>query len=142
MLSDPLLQGGRSSSHSSSKLSSSEGVWQPRKWKKRKENERKGKQRENSLLVSVFSQSKNKKVKIPITRFILRLYSAQVSKKTIIPSIPMIHEGQNWKKIRSQTESKVQSIFALVRNFHTLLRSARFSSFFCFSFLLNSDLQC
>ena len=38
------------------------------------------------------------KVKITITRFVLSLYSAQVSKKTIIPSIPMIQEEQNWKK--------------------------------------------
>ena len=36
--SDPLLQGARGSSRSSSKLSSSEGVWLVRKWK---ENERK-----------------------------------------------------------------------------------------------------
>ena len=36
--SDPLLQGARGSSHSSSELSSSEDVWLVRKWK---ENERK-----------------------------------------------------------------------------------------------------
>ena len=93
MPSDHLLQGGRGSSHSSSELSSSEGVWQQIKWKKRKENERKGKQQKNSCPVSVYSPKKT-----PVTRFVLSLYSAQVSKKTIIPSTPMIHEGQNWEK--------------------------------------------
>ena len=29
--------------------------------------------------------------------FLLSFYSAQLRKKTIIPSIPMIHEGKNWK---------------------------------------------
>ena len=40
---------------------------------------------------SVFSSSII--IKIPITRFVLSLYIAQVSKKTIIPSISLIHEG-------------------------------------------------
>ena len=44
--SNPLLQGERGSSRSSSELSSSEGVWQPRKGEKRKENGRKEKKRE------------------------------------------------------------------------------------------------
>ena len=40
--SDPLLKGARGSSHSSSELSSLEGVWLVRKWK---ENERKWERR-------------------------------------------------------------------------------------------------
>ena len=42
----PLLQGERGFSYSSSELSSSEGVWQPRKGEKMRENGRKEKQRE------------------------------------------------------------------------------------------------
>ena len=35
------------------------------------------------------------KMKVPFTRFVLSLYSAQESKKTIKPSIPIVYEGQN-----------------------------------------------
>ena len=43
------------------------------------------------------------------TRFPLRLYSAQISKNTKIPSIPIIHEGQNWKiKIKKGSQTGVK----------------------------------
>ena len=41
------LQGGRVSSQPSLELSSSRGVWQPRKWKKMRENGREEEKREN-----------------------------------------------------------------------------------------------
>ena len=52
---------------------------------------------------SVFQQ--REKSKVVSTRFGLSLYSAQISKNTKIPSIPIIHEGKNGKK-KSQKGSQ------------------------------------
>ena len=66
------------------------------------------------------------------TRFHLSLYSAQISKNTKIPSIPIIHEGQNGKNHKKKVKQEVNKAkktrkcrgifaqcenFALVRNF-------------------------
>ena len=57
----------------------------------RKGNKMKEKGSSGKTPASVFSSSKKKL--FPITRFVLSLYIAQVSKKTIIPSISLMHEG-------------------------------------------------
>ena len=78
-----------------------------------------------------FPESENQKLR-SITRFVLSLYSAQVSKKTIIPSIPMIHEGQKWKK-KSQKgswESKGQSLFCTGANFRPVRIFAQWCKIF------------
>ena len=44
----------------------------------------------------------------PCTRFDLSLYSAQISKNTKIPSIPIIHEGKNWKNHKKEVKRGVK----------------------------------
>ena len=61
--------------------------------------------RENSRSVSVYPAKR--KIKIVSTRFGLSLYSAQISKNTKIPSIPIIHVGKNGKK-KSQKGSQTR----------------------------------
>ena len=70
------------------------------------------------------SREKNQDVS---TRFGLSLYSSQISKNTKIPSIPIIHEGQNWKKKSqkgSQTRVKRAKIKKMQKHFRT---GAKFS---------------
>ena len=72
---------------------------------------------------SVSLMQKNEK--FFFTRFVLSLYSAQVSKKTIIPSIPMIHEGKIGKITKrksngDQKGKKIRSNFRRVPKFRTL----------------------
>ena len=50
--------------------------------------------------VFVFSKAK---IKIFSSRFGLSLYSAQISKNTKIPSIPIIHEGQIGKNHKNES---------------------------------------
>ena len=49
-----------------------------------------------------------KKIKILSTRFGLSLYNAQIGKSTKIPSIPIIHEGQNGKKSQKGSQMGVK----------------------------------
>ena len=92
------------------------------------------------------------------TRFPLSLYSAQISKNTKIPSIPIMHEGKNWKKKKlkkgSQTGVKRaknkknaeafshSAKFRTMRKFAPFCKATQFSSFSLSSFLLVSDLPC
>ena len=121
-----------------------------------RENGRKGekmeqqkKKRENSCPAAVYSAKR--KIKNRSTRFQLSLFSAQISKNTKIPSVPIIHEGKNGKNHKKEVKLEVNgakkkqenarhfctsAIFRTLQNFRTLLRSSRFSSFFCSSFLL------
>ena len=96
--------------------------------------------------------------KSPITRFALSLYSAQISKNTKIPSIPIIHEGKKNGKMQKVGNAKSGSIgsqkglkitnagsnFHRVRKFRTLRNFSRLHlpCLFASSFLLISDLQC
>ena len=81
MPSDPVLQGAKGSSRSSSDFSSSEGVWLVRKWK---ENERKGRKGEAAGKLPP-TVSLLPKVKSPITMFAWALNAApktiQIPKK-------------------------------------------------------------
>ena len=93
-----------------------------------REYEGKEKQRENSRpTLSLFQQKQISKV--VSTRFGLSLYSAQISKNTKILSIPIIHEGQNGKKLQkgSQTGSKGQKIKKHFRICAKILHSAKIS---------------
>ena len=78
-------------------------------------------------------QRKNENVS---TRFYLSLYSNQISKNTQIPSIPIIHEGQNWKNQkkevkRGSTEQKpiMQEAFFKFRNLPNFLQCSIFLAF-------------
>ena len=44
----------------------------------------------------------------PCPRLDLSLYSAQISKNTKIPSIHIIHEGQNWKNHKKEVKRGVK----------------------------------
>ena len=43
----------------------------------------------------------------PSTRSHLSIYSAQISKNTKMPSIPIIHEGQNGKNHKKEVKQEV-----------------------------------
>ena len=101
------------------------------------ERERKGKQRENSRPISVFQQ-RQKKIKTSSTRFHLSLYSAQISKNTTIPTIPIIHEGKNGKNHKKEVKwevngekknKKMQKHFRTVRKFCTVRKFAQYKIF-------------
>ena len=109
-----------------------------------KEKKSSGKTPSQSLYIKMQENEK-----VFFTRFVLSLYSAQVRKKTIIPSIPMIHEGKNWKNHKKgsgtggqQSKKKKKNAEGTVQNSAPFCEAAQFSSFFCSSFLLVSDLQC
>ena len=78
------------------------GRWEiARKGKKMKKKKRSWKASAHNY---VFSKEKNEN---PSTRFDFSLYSAQINKNTKIPSIPIIHEGQNWKKSQKGSQTGV-----------------------------------
>ena len=87
--------------------------------------EQQKKKRENSCPAAVYSAKR--KIKNRSTRFQLSLFSAQISKNTKIPSVPIIHEGKNGKNHKKEVKlevngakkknKKMQDIFALVRFF-------------------------
>ena len=77
---------------------------------------------ENSRPMLCISSAKNEKLKGCHYKICLSLYSAQVSKKTIIPSIPMIHEGQNWKNHKKKSNGGQKGkIKYKKKHFRTLL---------------------
>ena len=122
-----------------------------RKEKKMRERKSSGKTPAHKLYIQ---QRKNEN---PSTRFDLSLYSAQISKNTKIPSIPIIHEGKNWKKITKKKSNRGQKgkknhkcrsnfctlgKFRRVRNIRSLPKfyALHFLCLFYSSFLLISDL--
>ena len=64
--------------------------------------------------------------KCPFTGFVLSLYIAQISKNTKIPSIPIIHEGQNWKNHKKEVKrvNWVQNLEAASCEFRNLRKFA------------------
>ena len=69
-----------------------------RKGEKMREREAAGKLPPSTVSIPV------EKCESPCTRFDLSLYSAQISKNTKIPSIPIIHEGKNWKNHKREVK--------------------------------------
>ena len=117
------------------------GVFASRKSGRKREKMRgEKKQRENSSLETISSKEK---MRILSKIFHLSLYSAQISKKnTKIPSIPILHEGQNWKIHKRKSNggqwskrSQMQEV-----NFVGCELQCSISLVFCSSFLLISDL--
>ena len=126
-------------SQSSLEFSSSRGVWQVGKCKKMRENEEEKEKRENSYPAAVYSA--NKKKENFSTRFNLSFYSAQISKNTQIPSIPIIHEGQNWENHKKEVKwgsteqkKKMQEAFSQAANFRQCSIFQHFLLFFPFGF--------
>ena len=82
------------------------------------------------------------KNEIASIRFGLSLYSAQLRKNTKIPSIPIIHEGENWKKSQkgSQTGVKRAKKSHKVQNFAPCKNFTAYQNFRYFIFLASSAL--
>ena len=125
-----------------------QGVFGNRESGRKAKKMKKKKSRKTLAQCSVSLMQKNEK--FFFTRFVLSLYSAQASKKTIIPSIPMIHEGKNSKNHKKEVKrgSKGQKNQEQLSQRAKISHPAKFSVFlhfpclFCSSFLLISDLQC
>ena len=158
--SSPLLQGERGSSRSSSELSSSEGVWQPRKGEKMRENGRKEKQQVKILPIT-FTNGED----VFNSACLGLLYPNPFTKyqKTKTKSY---YKGQIWKKTKKGTKLVKTSKSRMVnsagdmnngcrmkisqdeqcslRKFRSLpnFLQLQFLGILCFSFLLISDLQC
>ena len=88
------------------------------------------------LNLCISSQEKNQ---VGSTRFHLSLYSAQISKKYKIPSIPIIHEGQSGKNHKEEVKwevngakiiRKCRSIFAGAKFLHPFTKLLNFPAFF------------
>ena len=68
--------------------------------KKKKMRERKSSGKTPAYKIYI-QQRKNENVS---TIFYLSLYSAQIRKNTQIPSIPIMHEGKNWKNHKKKVK--------------------------------------